>query len=126
MIKTYYNDTYKIFYVIKNNIMYLRLHYNYKVLNLNNYKFYNQRVDSFKMFNKIEKLTYRLKLPSFIKIHFIILITQFESIKNDDLYRHNQNINPNPKIKENDIIISKIETLLKKQIFKKIMQYLIK
>ena len=41
IIKTYYDDTHKAFYVIKNNIIYLRLHHDYKVLDFINYKLHN-------------------------------------------------------------------------------------
>lgn len=75
IIKTYYDNTHKILDIIKKNIIYLRLHYNYKISNFINYKLHNQRVDLFKMFNRVERLIYRLKLFSFMKIHFVVFVT---------------------------------------------------
>ena len=40
-IKIYYDNTYKIFYIIKRSIIHLRLYYKYKNFYFINYKFYN-------------------------------------------------------------------------------------
>ena len=60
--------------LFKESKTYLRLHYNYKISELVNYKLYNQRVESFKILKKMSKLAYRLKLLSLMKIYSIIFI----------------------------------------------------
>ena len=54
IIKAYYDKLYKLLNLIKGNTAYLRLHQNYKILNIMNHKLYQQRVDPFKVFNKID------------------------------------------------------------------------
>ena len=76
--KTYYNNSYKNLNVSRENSIYLRLYYEYKISKMKNYKLYNQRVDLFKILEKIKRLTYRLDLSSLIKIYPVILITQLE------------------------------------------------
>ena len=54
--------------------MYLRLYYEYKIPRIKNYKLYNQRVDLFKILEKIKRLIYRLDLSPLMKIYSIILV----------------------------------------------------
>ena len=87
LIKTYYNKSYKTLRLTRNNITYLRLHHKYGISNLINLKLYHQRIDSFKIFEKVRSLAYRLKLSFIIKIHFIMSIIQLKSVSNDDFYK---------------------------------------
>ena len=61
--------------LLKESKTYLRLYYNYKIFKLVNYKLYNQRIESFKILEKINKLAYRLKFLSLMKIYSVIFIT---------------------------------------------------
>ena len=74
MIKMYYNNVHKFINVFKRNMIYLRLHYEYKISRFNNHKLHNQRIDLFKILKKIKKLTYRLKFSSIMRIYSIISI----------------------------------------------------
>ena len=92
LIKIYYNKFHIILKLIYNNIIYLRLHHKYKILNLNNRKLYHQKIDSFQIFEKMRFLAYRLKLPLIIKIHFVISIIQLKFASNNDLYERLYNM----------------------------------
>ena len=72
MSKTRYDNKHKV--INLKSLTYLRLHYNYFIFDINS-KLFNQRVDFFKIFNKIENLAYKLKLFKVIRIYSIILIT---------------------------------------------------
>ena len=85
MSKIRYDNKYKV--INLKSLTYLRLHHNYFIFDIN-LKLSNQRVDFFKIFDKIENLIYKLKLSKIIRIHSIILITQLKSTSNlsKDLY----------------------------------------
>ena len=53
-----------------------------------NLKLFNQRVDLFKVLEKVENLTYQFELSDVMRIHLIIFITQLKSISNrfENLY----------------------------------------
>ena len=61
--------------LIVDDYAYIRLFADYTIFDLTSYKLSQQRVDSFKIFEKIDTLTYRLKLPSIMRIHLVISIT---------------------------------------------------
>ena len=75
--KIRYDNKHKI--INLKSLTYLRLHYNYFIFDIN-FKLFNQRVDLFKIFNKIKNLVYKLKLSEIIRIHSIILIAQLKFI----------------------------------------------
>ena len=124
IIKVYYNKSHKSLRLFKDNIIYLHLHYDYKILEINNRKLYYQSIDSFKILKKIKILIYRLELFSIINIYLVISIAQLESISSKkDLYSKSQNINLSHVVEIKD----KIEILLDKQIIERNkVKYLIK
>ena len=75
IIKTYYDNSYKDLSVSRESSIYLRLHHEYKISRIKNYKLHNQRVDLFKILEKVERLIYRLDLSLLIKIYSVILVT---------------------------------------------------
>ena len=58
-------------------MMYLRLHQSYTIVDLSNKKLFNQRVDSFKIIEAVDKFRqiWRLKLFFIMKIYSVIFIT---------------------------------------------------
>lgn len=74
MTKTYFDKSYKSLKLVKESNVYLRLHHEYEISDIDNRKLYYQRVGSFKILEKIEKLVYRLELPSVILIYFVVSI----------------------------------------------------
>ena len=68
----YYDKSYIALKLTRDNITYLRLHHEYEISNLVNRKLYYQRIDLFKIFEKIESLVYYLKLSLIIKIYLVM------------------------------------------------------
>ena len=134
--KTYYDKFYIILKLTCDNITYLRLHYEYEILNLNNRKLHYQKIDSFQILEKMRSLAYRLKFFLIIKIHFIMSIAQLKSALNDDSYERSHNTNPffiKEKIEKNidfEFVFKykfyKIERFLKRHNIEKNIIYLIK
>ena len=119
IIKIYYDKSHMLISLFKESKIYLRLHHNYKISELVNYKLHNQRVESFKILEKVNKLAYRLKLLSLMKIHSVIFITQLKSNKDENPYTRNQIIAMSEIEKDDNITnIFEIETLLEKQVFR--------
>ena len=75
LIKTYYNKSHIALKLTRNNITFLRLHHEYEISNLINRKLHYQRIDSFKILEKVKSFAYYLKLSLIIKIYLIISIT---------------------------------------------------
>ena len=135
MIKTYYNKSHIALRLTRDNITYLRLYHEYEISDLVNRKLHYQRIDSFKILEKIESLAYRLKLSLIIKIYFVISITQLESISKNDSFNRIRNTNfssveEKDKNVDFDFIFKykfyEIEKLLKKRDNEKNIIYLIK
>ena len=61
-IKTHYDNRYKAIKMKFDNKVYIKLHKKYHLFELKNAKFFNQKIESFTIFNKYEKLTYKLNL----------------------------------------------------------------
>ena len=78
--KTRYDNKYRVINIKKNDIIYLRLHQNYTILNFVNFKLLKQRVDFFEILNKIDNLVFRLQLSFVMKIYLIVFITQLKLI----------------------------------------------
>ena len=119
----------------RDNIKYLRLYHEYEISNLINRKLYHQKIGSFKIFEKVKSLAYRLKLSLIIKIHFIVSITQLKSVSENDFYNRVRNINLSfVKEKDKDVDLDfvfkykpyEIEKLLKRRDIEKNITYLIK
>ena len=135
LTKAYYNKFHIIIRLTRDSIAYLRLHHEYEISDLVNRKLHHQRIDPFKILEKIKSLVYRLKLSSIIKIYFVVSITQLESASKNDFYNRIRNINLFT-IKEKDENVDldfifkyksyEIEKLLKKRDIEKNIMYLIK
>ena len=81
--KTRYDLHYKIFddsFKI-DSMMYLRFYQNYTISKLFNKKFFNQKINFFKILKivKVFKQTFRLKNFFVMKIHFVVFIAQLKS-----------------------------------------------
>jgi hypothetical protein len=68
------------------NFVYLKLHKEYTQFDLTNRKFSKQRLKSVKIFEKIEKLVYKLNIFTIWKIHSIIFVIYLESDSEIDFY----------------------------------------
>ena len=135
LIKAYYDKSYIALRLARDNMIYLRLYHEYGILNLINRKLHYQKIDSFKILEKVKSLAYRLKLSLIMKIHFIVLITQLKSASKNDFYNRIRNINLFfVEEKDEDVDFDfvfkyklyEIEKLLKKRDIKKNIMYLIK
>ena len=72
-VKTCYNKIYKSLYLYKGSLVYLYLHYGYKIPSVY-YKYSNQWVGPFKVLAKVGKLVYRLELPPNMKIYLVVSV----------------------------------------------------
>ena len=108
------------------------MHHNYFIFDIN-FKLFNQRIDSFKIFEKIENLIYKLTLSKIIHIHSIISITQLKPASDsskDFYYRTLHFSSPVEKKKPKTKFIIKnplyeIDKLIDKRDTKKNVKYLI-
>ena len=116
----------------ENSFVYLRLYHEYIIFDIKNKKLLQQRVNFFKILQKIDLLIYRFELSSIIIIHFVVSIIMFESISiNENLYyksKLNQKRSLFVTIKYDDdsTFYYEIERLLNKRIFKNKIQYFVK
>ena len=67
----------------KEDKVFIRLHKKYTQSDLKNKKFSKQRVKSIIIFEKIDRLTYKLNISSTWKIHFVIFIIHLESVPSE-------------------------------------------
>ena len=135
LIKIYYDKSYIALRLARDSIIYLRLYHEYGISDLINRKLHYQRIDLFKIFEKIESLAYRLKLSLIMKIHFVVLMTQLESVSKDDFYNRVRDINLF-SVEEKDENVDfdfvfkykfyEIEKLLKRRDIERNIMYLIK
>ena len=88
-MKKAYNARHEFIFFEIEDLINLRLYKDYKVLIITSKKIRSQLIKSFKIFEKIERLIYRVKLFVNIKIHNVIFITHLKSIIDSvkDLYR---------------------------------------
>ena len=114
--------------------MYLRLYKKYSVPGITNKKLDQQKVGPLEIQNRIERLTYRLKLPSHFFIHFVISVAYLESTpKGPDLYNRLKSDHPPAVFVEGDTDKWKsynIKKLIKKRVHrynqnKPIIKYLV-
>ena len=109
----------------KNSFVYLRLHHEYIIFDIKSKKLSQQRVDSFKILQKMSSFAYRLELSPIMTIHSVVSIVMLESISiDDDSYhksRSNQKHSSSVTMKHDDdsTFHYEIERLLNKRIFKK-------
>lgn len=110
--------------------MYLKLHYDYFIFELSNRKFSHQRVDFLKIKQRVETLTYELKLSSTMRIHLVVFVTQLESTSDFDSYdRSIFNYSLSVQADENSTQNSskyEIERLLEKKMIRNNIYYLMK
>ena len=117
--------------------IYLRFYHDYFIFGIN-FKFFNQKVESFSIFEKMRNFVYRLEFLDIMRIHSIIFIIQLKSISNrfENPYSRTftQSIFFIEKIQnihlESDFTFQykfyKIKKLLKRRDIKKNIKYLIK
>lgn len=91
MIKTRYDQTYTCIKLKIEFIMYLKLHQEYTIFEIND-KLAQQWVNSFKIIQKIESLIYKLNLSLLMKIHSRIFIVQLKSVNQENLYNWTFNL----------------------------------
>ena len=135
LIKAYYNKSHIALRLTCDNIIYLRLHHEYEISSLVNRKLHHQKIDPFKILEKIKSFVYYLKLSLIIKIHSIMLIIQLKFILKDDLYKRIRNTNLFAIEEKNENVdfdfifkykFYKIEKLLKRRDIERNIIYLIK
>ena len=83
--------------------VYLRLYRGYKMTGVQSRKLGQQFVGLFKISERINRLVYRLKLPSTIKIHDVIFVIHLEpaTIPESDPYNR-RSVIPPPVIVDNE------------------------
>ena len=104
MHKQRYDETHIDIQFKIDDYAFLKLHVDYTIFDLNNHKLNQQRVDSFKITDRIDTLTYRFELSFVMQIHFVIFVTQlkFASLSNNDSYQWSRLNNSSSIITEND------------------------
>ena len=78
-IKIMYDARHILLLLKLNDKIFLRLHKKYTLLNKFNIKLFNQRVDSFFIKRRIERLIYELNFSSRWQIHSVIFVIQLKS-----------------------------------------------
>ena len=88
-MKNKYNNQHTSLFFKIENLVKLCLHKNYNILNIKSRKLNAQFIDSFKVIERINCLTYRLKLFNIMKIHNIIFIAhlKFTHFSFNDFYK---------------------------------------
>lgn len=126
--KIYYDDKHSAIQLDVANQTYLRLHYDYIILELENKTLSNQRVNSFEIIKKIDSLTYKLKLSFTMFIHSIISVAQLKFYsKKKDSYNRSRSRNLFFVTTQNfKTSFYEIERILNKQIVRNQSSYLIK
>ena len=126
--KIKYNKIHKTINIKIDDNVYLHLNQDYIISKLINHKLSHQRINSFEIFKRIEKLAFRLRLSFIMKIHSIISVTQLKS-KSSKTNSYNQSMNFELlSIVEIDseIIFYILKRILNKRIFRDQAYYLIK
>ena len=131
IIKFNYDRRHISFDLSKKFKVYLRLHHEYIISKIINKKLAQQRVEWFKILNKIDNLVYRLKFSSIMIIHLIVSMTHLKSMLVDrDLYDKARFDDENSSfviIKNNDFVsYYEIEFLIEKWTSREKTQYLVK
>ena len=132
--KYYYDRKHQILFMKIDDYVLIRLHHDYNISTIEVFdkKLSRQYVDSFKILEKIDNLTYRLKLSNHWRIHFVLFVTQlkfvFLSMKN--LFNRSHSNQSNfvfVKENTNQIKSWKIERFInKRQIKRRDDEYLVK
>lgn len=120
VVKSRYNNKHKFIELNVDTEIYLQLHREYVISELDNRKLLNQRVKSFIIKRRVNNLTYELNLLLIMRIHLIISIAHLESLSfNADFYKRlSLNSDLLLIVTERDLnSVYEIERLLNKQIF---------
>jgi hypothetical protein len=100
-MKFRYDKSYTSFLFNTGDTAFLNLYQSYRVPNIYNKKFTQQRIKFFKMIYRISSLTYEFEFPNNINIHSVISVTYLKLIlKNSDFYNRSRN-NYSVPIEEN-------------------------
>ena len=116
----------------ENSLVYLRLHHEYIISDIKSKKLSQQRIDFFKILQKMSTLAYRLELSPVMTIHSVVSVAMLESVPiGEDSYhrsRPDQKHSSSVTMKHDDDPTShyEIERLLNKRIFRGKIQYLVK
>ena len=127
-MKLRYDKAHKSLIIRINDRVFLRLHHEYEILDVENKKLIIQRAGSFKMTEVLNnELTYRLELSLVMKIHFVINISQLESAFNiDDFFHKINNDESSFVVKYEKELEYEIERLLRHRTSRGKKQYLVK
>ena len=132
IIKFNYDRRHTSLNLKKSFFVYLRLHHEYIIFDIKSKKLSQQRIDFFKILQKISTFAYRFELSSIMIIHFVVSIAMLESIFIDEnsyhRFRSNQKHSSSITMKHDDdsTFYYEIERLLNKRIFREKIQYLVK
>ena len=129
-----YNRKYQLLYIRFDDYALIRLYKKYNISStiVLKSKYNQQYVDSFKIFEKIEQLTYRLNLSTHWRIYLVFSIAQLKSSSslNIDFFRRKRSNHFDSIFVENDTNIMKffeIERLInKRQTKRRELEYLIR
>ena len=77
-MKVRYDEIHQSLVLQKRDQIFIKLHTEYKISSLKNSKLSNQRIDSFKILEAYEQLTYRLEISKFWFIHLVISIAMLK------------------------------------------------
>lgn len=124
--KVWYNKSHKAISLPTESEAYLRLYYEYEISGIGNKKLHPQRIEPFKIIDKIDSLAYQLQLPPLMKIHSMISIAQLEPSQDSDPYKRQVNAEPPPVVETETDDTYIIEKLLDKRITRGKVRYLVK
>ena len=126
--KIKYNAVHKTINIKIDDNIYLRLYQNYIIFKLTNHKLSHQRVNFFSIFEKIDKLAFRLRLSLIMKIYLIINVAQLKSKSSrTNLYNRSLNFKSLSVVETNfKIFFYVLKRILNKRIFRDQIYYLMK
>ena len=132
--KYYYDRKHQLLFMKTDDYALIRLHHDYNISTIEvlDKKLSQQYVDSFKILEKIDNLTYRLKLSNHWRIHSVLSVAQLKSVSssmNDFFNRSRSNQSDSVFVEEdtNQVKSWKIERLInKRQIKRRDDEYLVK
>ena len=91
-MKNHYDKYYISLLFNLEDLVILKLHYEYHVSNVKNKKLFIQQIDHFSVKQQILLLAYELKLSANMKIHSMISIINFKSVSSEKNF-YNQSYN---------------------------------
>ena len=132
--KYYYDRKHQSLFMKIDDYALIKLHHDYNISTIEvlDKKLNQQYIDFFKVFEKIDNLTYRLKLPNHWRIYSVLFITQLKSVfssMNDFFNRTRSDQSDSVFVEKNTNRVKswKIERLInKRQIKRRDDEYLVK